>query len=146
MCFGILFVFVKHSFTHSHIFCRVFGGSVSIGRCAFYVFWATTSSSINCFWTIQVALIRAYWCDLMQADLLIWADSAGWTDWEVLTVLYEWKMVLVMVLGEVERVKMVVVCRSAGTAVHLESHQRCLTIQKCCIYFPLVVQMQMKSG
>ena len=57
-----------------------------------------------------MALIRAGWCDLMQADLLIWADSAGWTCWEVLTVLDEWKMALVIVLIEVERVKMVVVC------------------------------------
>ena len=44
----------------------------------------------NCFGKIQVVFIRAYWCDLMQANLLIWADSAGWTDWEVLTVLAEW--------------------------------------------------------
>ena len=51
----------------------------------------------NCFWKIQVALIRAGWCHLMQADLLIWADSAGWTGWEVLTVLDEWKMALAMV-------------------------------------------------
>ena len=54
----------------------------------------------------------------MQADLLIWADFAGWTGWEVLTVLDEWKMALVTVLFEVESVKMVVVCRSAGTSVH----------------------------
>ena len=33
-------------------------------------------------------------------------------------------MALVMVLVEVERVKMVMVCRSAGTAVHWESLQR----------------------
>ena len=32
----------------------------------------------------------------------------------------EWKMALVMVLVELERVKMAVVCRSAGTVVHLE--------------------------
>ena len=37
-------------------------------------------------------------------------------------------MALVMVIIEVERVKMVVVCQSAGTVVHLESHQRGLTI------------------
>ena len=24
----------------------------------------------NCFWKIQVALIRASWCDLVQVDLL----------------------------------------------------------------------------
>ena len=86
-----------------------------------------------------MALKRAGWCDLMQADLLIWADSAGWTGWEVLIVLDEWKMALV----EVEKVKMVVVCRSAGTAVHLESHQRGMTIQKCSVDYPLV-QMQWK--
>ena len=33
-----------------------------------------------------------------------WADSAGWTGWEVLTVHDEWKMALVTVLVEVERV------------------------------------------
>ena len=57
---------------------------------------------------------------LVQANPLIWADSAGWTGWEVLTVLDEWKMALVTVLLEVERVKMAVVCRSAGTVAHLE--------------------------
>ena len=55
----------------------------------------------------------------MWANLLIWADSAGWTGWEVLTVLDEWKMALVK-LVEVERVKMDVVYRSASTVVHLE--------------------------
>ena len=40
----------------------------------------------NCFWKIRVALRRASWCDLEQANLLIWADSAGW---EVLAVLDE---------------------------------------------------------
>ena len=39
---------------------------------------------------------------LVQANLLIWADSAGWTGWEVLTVHDEWKMALVTVLVEVE--------------------------------------------
>ena len=56
---------------------------------------------------------------LVQANPLIWADFAGWTGWEVLTVLDEWKMALVTVLVEVE-VKMAVVCRSAGTVAHLE--------------------------
>ena len=53
----------------------------------------------------------------MRANLLIWADSdsSGWTGWEVLTVPDEWKMVLVRVLVEVERVKMAVVCPSADT-------------------------------
>ena len=27
---------------------------------------------------------------LVRANLLIWANSAGWTGWEVLTVLDEW--------------------------------------------------------
>ena len=121
------------------------------GRCkcwtvCFLCFGAATSSSINCFRMIRVALIRAGWCDLIQADLRIWADSAGWTGWEVLTILDEWKIPLVTVLVEVESVKMVVVCRSAGTVIHLESHQRGLTIQKCCVDFPLVVQMQRKTG
>ena len=54
---------------------------------------------------------------LVQANLLIWADSdcAGWTGWEVLTVHDERKVAMVMVLVEVERVKMAVVCRSADT-------------------------------
>ena len=48
----------------------------------------------------------------LLANPLIWAnfDSAGWTGWEVLTVHDEWKMALVTVLIEVERVKMTVVC------------------------------------
>ena len=58
----------------------------------------------------------------MQANPLIWADSdsAAWTGWEVLIVLDQWKMALVTVLFEVERVKMAVVCRSADTVEHLE--------------------------
>ena len=66
---------------------------------------------------------------LVQANLLIWADSAGWTGWEVLTVHDEW-MALVMVLVEVERVKMAVVCPSADTEAHWESLQRDWIIQK----------------
>ena len=42
------------------------------------------------------------------------------TGWEVLTVHDEWKMAQVTMLVEVERVKMDVVCQSAGTVVHLE--------------------------
>ena len=53
---------------------------------------------------------------LVRANPLIWADSAGWTGWEVVTVHDEWKMVLV----EVERVKMAVVCQSADTVAHLQ--------------------------
>ena len=67
---------------------------------------------VNCFWKIRVALRRAGF----GANPLIWVDSAGWTGWEVLTVLDEWKMALV----EVERVKMAVVCRAAGTVAHWE--------------------------
>ena len=82
----------------------------------------------------------------MQADLFIWADFAGWTRWEVLAVLDEWKMALVTVLVEVERVKIVVVCQSAGTAPLWESIQRDWIIQKCCVDFPPVVQLQRKVG
>ena len=57
---------------------------------------------------------------LVQANPLIWADSADWTDREVLTVHDEWKMALVTVLIEVERVKMAVMCQSAVTVAHLE--------------------------
>ena len=58
----------------------------------------------------------------VRANLLIWADtdSAGWTGWEVLTVYDEWKMALVMVLFEVERVQMAVVCQSADTEAYWE--------------------------
>ena len=52
---------------------------------------------------------------LVRANPLIWADSAGWTGWEVLTVHDEWKMALAMVLVEVERVKMAVVYPSVDT-------------------------------
>ena len=52
---------------------------------------------------------------LVQANLLIWADSVGWTGWEGLTIHDEWKMALVMVLVEVERVKMAVVYPSVDT-------------------------------
>ena len=55
--------------------------------------------------------------DLMQANLLIWA---------------EWLLALVMVLVEVERVKMVVVCRSAGTAIQMKFSSTDWIIQKCC--------------
>ena len=57
---------------------------------------------------------------LVLANPLIWADTTGWTGWEVLTVHDEWKMALVMVLVEVDRVKMVVVCQSADSVIHLE--------------------------
>ena len=88
-----------------------------------------------------MSLRRVGWCDLVQANLLIWADFAGS---EVLTVLNEWKIALVTVLVKVERVKMVVVCRSAGTVVQWESLQRDCIIQKCCVDFPPVVMLQLK--
>ena len=37
--FEFFFICVKHSLTHSHYFCYVFGGSVSVGRCALFCFW-----------------------------------------------------------------------------------------------------------
>ena len=55
----------------------------------------------------ELGLVR-----LVGANPLIWADSTGWTGWEVLTFHDEWKMALVTVLIEVERVKMAVVCPS----------------------------------
>ena len=51
-----------------------------------------------------------------------------------------------MVLVEVERVKMVVVCRSAGTVVHWELLQRDWIIQKCCVNFPPVMKLQLEVG
>ena len=74
----------------------------------------------NCFWKIWVAFKRARLVRLVRANPLIWADSAGSTGWEVLTIHDEWKMALVRVLAEVERVKMAVVCRSADTEAHWE--------------------------
>ena len=59
-----------------------------------------------------MALKRTGRCDLMQM-----ADFAGWTGWEVLTGLDEWKMALMMLQVEIERVKMVMACQSAGTTV-----------------------------
>ena len=93
-----------------------------------------------------MALRRASWCDLMQANLLIKADFADWTGWEVLTIVDEWKMALVLVLVVVERVKMVVVCQSAGTAIHWVSLQRDWIFRKCCVDFPPVVKLQLKVG
>ena len=73
---------------------------------------------------IQVVFGRFGWplegpglVQLVRANPLIWADSAGW---EVLTVHDEWKMALVTVLVEVERVKMAVMCPSADTEAHWE--------------------------
>ena len=75
---------------------------------------------INCFWKIWVALKRVWLVRLVQANPLIWADSAGLTGWEVVTVHDEWKIALVTVLVEVERVKMAVVCPSVDTEAHWE--------------------------
>ena len=55
-------------------------------------------------------------------------------------------MALVTVLVEVERVKIVAVCRYAGTVVCLECFQRDLTILKCCVDCLPVVLMQWKAG
>ena len=82
---------------------------------------------------------------LVRANPLTWADSAGWTAWEVLNVLDVWKMALVTVLVEVERVKML-------WCVHLlirkhtgNSCERDWMIQKCCADSP-VVKVQLKMG
>ena len=83
---------------------------------------------------------------LVLANPLIWADSAHWTGWEVLTVYDEWKMALVTVLVEVERVKMVVVCPSADTVEHLGWHQRGWIILKCYVDCLPVVLIQWKAG
>ena len=82
----------------------------------------------------------------MWANLLIWAGSAGWTGWEVLTVHDEWKMALVTVLVKAERVKMAVVCPSADAEAHWELLQRDWIIEKCCADFPPAVKLQLKVG
>ena len=104
------------TFTHSHNVFYVFGGSVSVGRCAF-LFWGKDKQLNNCFWKIPVPLKRAWLVRLVRANPLIWADSAGW---KVLTVHDEWKMALVTMLVEIDRVKMAVVHRSADTVAYLE--------------------------
>ena len=74
----------------------------------------------------------------MRANPLIWADSAGSAASEfvrLVTVHDEWKMALVTVLVEVERVKMAVVCPSSDTEAHRELLQRDWIIQKCCADF-----------
>ena len=81
---------------------------------------------INCFWNIRVALRNSSLVRLVQTDLLIWADSAGWTGREILTVHDEWKKALVTVLVEVEGVKMEMWksnTSSAGTDLTLDLHQ-----------------------
>ena len=93
-----------------------------------------------------MALKRAWLVQLVRANPLIWADSACWTGWEVVTVHNKWKMALVTVLVEVERVKMTVVCPSGDTEAHWESLQRDWIIQNCCTYFSLVVKLQLKVG
>ena len=82
------------------------------------------------------------WCDL-SANPLIFTDSAGWTGWEVLTVYDGWKVALLTVLVEVERVNMAVVCPSTEAVTHLEQVQRDWIIQKCCGDCP---EVQLKLG
>ena len=55
-------------------------------------------------------------------------------------------MALAMVLLEVERVKMAVVCLSADTVEHLEQLQRDWIMLKCCADSPPVVKVQLKGG
>ena len=81
-----------------------------------FLFLGINIQVVNCFWKIRVALRRAGFGATCAGKSLIWADPAGW---EVLTV-HEWKMALVTVLVEVERVKMAVVCPSADTEAHWE--------------------------
>ena len=76
---------------------------------------------------------------LVRANPLIWAnsDSAGWTSWEVLTVHDEWKMALVTVLVDVERVQMAVVCPSVDTEAHwaakrLDNQEVLCWFSSCC--------------
>ena len=101
-------------------------------------------SVLFCFWGITCSLLTDFGrlggpekgrlVQLNAGSSAIWADSAGW---KVVTVLAEWKMAPVTVLVEVEMVKMLVVCRSTGIVVHLGSHQRGSTIQKCYVDFLL---------
>ena len=85
---------------------------VNIHTCIHTIF--CTVSKCKCFfvfgrfrWPLKgLSFVRLVWANpLILAD----SDSAGWTGWEILTVHDEWKMALVMVLVQVERVKMAVV-------------------------------------
>ena len=92
------FINTCSTFTHSFTqFFSCFSGSQGVGRCALLILGKDKQLN-NCFWKIGLALKKAGWCDLMQADLLIWADFANWTGWEVLTVLDKWKMALVVMI------------------------------------------------
>ena len=63
-----------------------------------------------------------------------------------MTALDEWKMALVMVMVEVENVKMLVVCRSADNVEHLGWRQRGCIILKCYVDCFPVVLIQRKAG
>ena len=94
--------FISFCSTFTHSFIQFFRESGEVLDSVLFVL-SIDKQLINCFWKIRMFLRRASWCDLVQANLLIWADFAGWTGWEVLTVLDEWKIALVTV--QVERVK-----------------------------------------
>ena len=106
-------IFLQHSLIHSHnFFVYCWNMKVLDGVLLFRL--------LIVFWKIQVALRRVGFGATCAGESAIWADSAGWTGWEVLTVHDEWKMALVTVLVEVEKVKMAVVCQSADTEAHWE--------------------------
>ena len=102
------------TFTHSLTLFCILWGSISVGRCAFLC------SLLIVFRIFGSPLKGPDLERLVQPNPLIWAesDSAGWTGWEVFHVHDEWKMTLVMVLVEVEIVKMTVVCPSVDTEAH----------------------------
>ena len=89
-CVCLNFIILCSIFTHSFTqFVSCTWGKCKCWTVCFLCFFGNKQLN-SCFEKIRVALIRACWCNLMQANLLIWADSDGWTDWEILTVLAEW--------------------------------------------------------
>ena len=94
--------YFSSTFTHSLTqFFNVFGRNVSLDGVLF-----CHKQLNNCFWKILVALRMVGWCDLCR--VICSFGMICWLDW--LEGLDEWKMVLVMVLVEVERVKIFLVC------------------------------------
>ena len=67
-----------HSLIHTNFF-PVFWGKCKCWDGVLFMFLGNNNQLNNCFGKFRGTLIRAYWCDLMQARLLIWADSACWT-------------------------------------------------------------------
>ena len=81
--------FINICLTFTHSFTQFFSCIVGMCKCqtvCFFLFLGINIQVVNCFWKNLVSLKRAWLVQLVRANPLIWADSAGWTDWEVVTV------------------------------------------------------------